>query len=117
MENAGGSKSLTGAVSSAICSGSKCRCTGLNFLFCGLAAGWHTVSRDECSQVLNCFYFILGRIVVALYCSFQIFGCLDDSIDRRDSGSFYGMVILFPRVSCTHRSCLVGGIDDTIVFQ
>ena len=27
------------------------------------------------------------------------------------------MLIVFPRVSCAHRFCLVGGIDDTIVFQ
>ena len=45
------------------------------------------------------------------------FFCLDDSVDRCDSGSFNGMVIVFPRVSCTHRSCLVGGLDVTIVFQ
>ena len=29
----------------------------------------------------------------------------------------HGMVIIFPRVSCAHRSCLVGGIGDTIVFN
>ena len=83
----------------------------------GLVAGWSAVSRDDISQVLNRFKFVLGRIIVALYCSFQIFSCLDDSVDWRSSGSFDGMVIVLPRVSCTHCYCLVGGLNDAIVFQ
>ena len=55
--------------------------------------------------------------LVVLYCSCQTFNCLDDSVDRRYIVSFDGMVIILPRVSCTQLYCLVGGLNDTIVFQ
>ena len=46
-----------------------------------------------------------------------MFCCLDDYVDRHGSGSFDDMVIVLPRVSCNHRSRLVGFLNEEIVFQ
>ena len=110
---AGGSKSLIGAVSSSIWSGSKCRCARVSTC-CYVA--WQLVgallpvmSAHKCSIAYSSSWGALLWHLIAVANFLVALMILLTGVIR--------MVLVLPCVSCTHRSCLVGGIDDTIVFQ
>ena len=112
----GDSKSPTCAVSSAIFSGSQCHCTGGSTC---CSVDWWLIGAllpimraRKCSIACNSSW---GASLWHFIAIAKLF-CLDDYVNRRDSGDFYWRVIVFPLVRCAHRLCLVGGIDGTILF-
>ena len=94
----GGSHSLTGAINSALCSGSKYRCPGGSS--CWSVARWMIGAMLPVMRACKWSIACNSSWGASLWHCIAVarFFCLDDSVDRSESGSFYGMVIIFPRV-------------------
>ena len=114
----GGSHSLIGSINSELCSGSKYRCPGGSS--CYSVARWligallPVMRSHKFSTACNSSWGAsLWHCIVFAKCSVTLM-ILPTGVTV---GVFYGTVIIFPRVGCAHRYCLIGGLDNTIVFQ